>query len=78
MDLAKVLALIGSFALLVTAHVALAAGLARKRPRWRSPVALLVPPLALYWGHGAGMRLRSALWLGSLVLYLAALAAASF
>jgi hypothetical protein len=34
----------------VTAHVALLAGLARRRPRWRAVAAFVVPPLAPIWG----------------------------
>jgi hypothetical protein len=67
---AILLALLGSFAVLLTVHVALVAGLVRKSPRWRGPVALFVPPLALYWGMHERMRLRSALWLTSLAVYI--------
>lgn len=70
MELAVLVALLGSFAVLLTVHVALAAGLFLKGPRWRGPVALLVPPLALYWGMHERMRLRSALWLTSLTVYI--------
>jgi hypothetical protein len=34
----------------VTAHLALLAGLARRRPRWRAIAAFVVPPLAPIWG----------------------------
>jgi hypothetical protein len=63
-------ALVGSFALLVTVHVALAAGLVKRPPRWRGPVALLVPPLAPYWGMRERMRVRTSLWLGALMVYI--------
>jgi hypothetical protein len=76
MELAVLLLLIFSFALLVTAHVALAVGLALRRPRWRGLLALVVPPLAPYWGMEERMRLRSLLWVGSLAVYLVARVAA--
>ena len=71
-DLAKVICLLAAFALLVTVHVALAAGLGARQPRWRGPVAFLVPPLAPYWGYAAGMRRRAVLWLLGLGLYVVA------
>jgi hypothetical protein len=69
-------ALIGAFATLVTAHVTLAIGLARRTPRWRAPVALVVPPLAPLWGWAAGMRARAIVWLAAVVLYAIATALA--
>ena len=78
MDIAIVVALLGSFALLLTVHVALAIGLLLRRPRWRGPLALVVPPLAPYWGISAKMRIRSGLWIGALALYTLARVAASF
>ena len=66
------LALVGSFALFLTVHVALAAGLVRRVPRWRAPVALLFPPLAAYWGMRERMRLRTSLWLGAAMVYIIA------
>jgi hypothetical protein len=77
-DLAKVVALVTSFALLVTAHVALAVGLCARKPWWHGPVALVVPPLAPYWGYEARMRVRAVLWLVGLSLYVVARLAASF
>ena len=64
--------LVGSFALLVTTHLALAAGLSLKPPRWRGPLALLVPPLAPYWGMQEHMRLRASLWVAALMIYIVA------
>ncbi|HEX3596208.1 MAG TPA: hypothetical protein VHU80_13955, partial [Polyangiaceae bacterium] len=61
-----------SFALLVTAHVALAVGLIGRRPRSRGFVALLVPPLAPYFGVREKMWVRSAVWVLSAVAYVAA------
>jgi hypothetical protein len=75
-DLVVFAALVGAFATLVTAHVTLALGLARRRPRWRAPVALLVPPLAPWWGWAGGMRARTIAWLAALLVYTVALVAA--
>jgi hypothetical protein len=75
-DLVVLSLLVGSFALLVTAHVALCFGLVLRTPHWRGPVALVVPPLAPYWGMEQRMRIRSLLWLGSLALYAIAWVAA--
>ena len=51
------------------AHVALLAGLARREPRWRALVALVVPPLAPVWGWSEGMRRRAYAWGVSLAAY---------
>ena len=60
------------FALLVTVHLAIVYGLARRRLAWRALVALILPPLAPYWAACNGMRIRMGLWFGSIVLYAAA------
>jgi len=60
--------LVLAFAVAFTAHVTLVAGLAGRTPRWRALVALVVPPLAPYWGW-AGLRRRSALWLVAVAAY---------
>jgi hypothetical protein len=65
--------LLVAFATLATMHVTLAVGLLRRSPWWRGPVALLVPPLAPWWGWQAKMRLRSTLWVLAAAIYLAAL-----
>jgi hypothetical protein len=65
--------LVVSFASLVTVHVALAFGLAMRRPRWRGAVAFLLPPLAPYWGMLERMRVRSLLWLIALASYVVGL-----
>ncbi|MGH7270424.1 MAG: hypothetical protein ACREJ3_08330 [Polyangiaceae bacterium] len=56
--------LVASFATFITAHVTLVVGLAVRGPRRfsRSALALIVLPLAPYWGMRAGMGARSALW----------------
>ncbi len=72
-DEAVSLALVLAFASLVTAHVALVAGLARRRPRWRSAVALAVVLLAPWWGWREGMRWRWTAWVVSAGAYVALL-----
>ena len=61
-------ALVLAFAVVVTAHVTLVVGLAGRAPRWRALVALVVPPLAPYWGWN-GLRRRSVLWVAGAVVY---------
>jgi hypothetical protein len=53
----------------VAAHLALVAGLARRKAWWRAATALFVAPLAPWWGYRSGMRLRSLAWAAALVLY---------
>lgn len=54
---------------LAMAHVALAAGLARRRAYGRALLALVVPPLAPFWGWQAGLRRTSLVWLAALAVY---------
>jgi hypothetical protein len=61
-------ALVLAFALAVTTHVTLVFGLATREPRWRALVALVVPPLAPYWGWN-GLRRRSVAWVLAVVAY---------
>jgi hypothetical protein len=64
-------ALVLSFAALVTAHLTLVAGLIFHRPRWHALVALVVFPLAPYWGAKYGKVPRAAFWIASAGAYLA-------
>lgn len=72
-DLLVLAALALGFATLVTLHVTLAARLLRQKPRWRGPVALVVPPLALLWAFRAGWYRSGVLWLIALLVYVIAL-----
>ena len=66
--------LILAFATLVTVHIALAGRLAlRSRPRWRGLLALVVPPMAPIYGFREGWHRTSALWVGAVLVYTAAL-----
>lgn len=76
-DSLSIVGLVVAFATFVTVHLAIAVGLVFRFPRWRAPVALVVPPLAAYWALRGGMRVRGALWLGSLLLYAVFLGLAS-
>jgi hypothetical protein len=72
------LALIGAaVGLNLVAHVTLVIGLLRRDPWWRGLVALVVPPLAPYWGYEAKLRRRVTLWVLSLAVYLASVTAAA-
>ena len=62
-------ALVVAFAALVSTHATLAAGLLARRPRWRGLVALVVPPLAPWWGWQERMRVRGVLWIVCAVAY---------
>ena len=72
MDVAVLIALVVSFAVLCTVHVALAVGLTLQRPRWRGPLAFAVPPLAPYWGMEVGMKRRAGIWVAALTVYVLA------
>jgi hypothetical protein len=61
-------ALVLAFAAAVTAHVTLVLGLAGRAPRWRALAALVVPPLAPYWGW-SGLRTRAVLWVAAIAAY---------
>jgi len=59
------------------AHGALVVGLARRHPRWRAAAALVVPPLAPWWGRRAGLRIATIVWCAALALYAAGVVALS-
>jgi hypothetical protein len=61
-DAALVIALVATSALLVTAHLCIAAGLVRRRPRWRALAALIVVPLAPWFAARERMWLRVGVW----------------
>ena len=73
MDLVITLTVILSFATLLTAHVALVAGLVARRPRWRGALAFVVVPLAPYWGFRERMKARAVVWAAALTIYAIAL-----
>jgi hypothetical protein len=68
-DIAALGVLLVAFAVLSTAHVTLAIGLARRHPRFRGLLALIIPPLAPWWGWRARMPVRSASWIVAAVAY---------
>jgi hypothetical protein len=75
-DAIVLLVLVAAFATLVTAHVTLALGLARRPPRWRALAALVAAPLAPWWGWRERMRVRAVVWVAAAVVYAVALGAA--
>jgi hypothetical protein len=62
-------ALVMAFATLVSTHATLAIGLARREPRWHGLVALVVFPLAPWWGWQERMRVRGAIWVIAALAY---------
>jgi hypothetical protein len=69
--------LVVAFATLLTAHVTLVVGLARRRPRWRALTGFFIAPLAPWWGWQEGLRARAVLWVVAAVAYGVARAFAS-
>jgi hypothetical protein len=69
MDFVRLGLLSCGFGLLVCAHLALVLGQFQRRPRYRAFVALVVPPLAPYFGFQDGRRGWSVTWVGALVMY---------
>ncbi|MBN2193449.1 MAG: hypothetical protein JW751_11590 [Polyangiaceae bacterium] len=76
MDAVVLSVLVGGFALLATAQVALVLALVRRPRPWRALVAFFVPPLAPFLGWESGFRIWPAIWLVALLLYAVALMAA--
>jgi hypothetical protein len=76
-DRVELAVLVLAYAALLTTHVALTIGLARRPPRWRALVAFFAFPLAPWWGWQAKMRVRAAVWVAGAVLYGVMLAVAS-
>ncbi len=58
-----------TFAVLVTAHCAVAVGLFGRRPRWRAPLAFALFPLAPYFALRERMTWRAAVWIASALAY---------
>jgi hypothetical protein len=69
-DLTLLLLVSLSFGLLVTAEVVLVVRLVREGPLWRALVALLLPPLAAYWGFRGQSRAWASIWVGAFAAYL--------
>jgi hypothetical protein len=61
--------LVIALAVLFGAHVAIAAGLARRRAWGKAALALVVAPLAPWWGWREGMRARAVVWLAAVGAY---------
>ncbi len=62
--------MVTSFATLLTAHIAIVIGLARKVPRWRALVAVVLPPLGAVWVIRDRQWLRGITWLVAAVVYI--------
>ncbi|MEZ4219510.1 MAG: hypothetical protein R3B13_01185 [Polyangiaceae bacterium] len=72
MDALVLSSLVGSFAVLVTTHVAISYGLLRREPWWRGPIAFVFAPVAPLWAMESGMKRRAALWIIALCVYVLA------
>jgi hypothetical protein len=59
------------------AHVAIAGAFVHRREWKHAVLALLVPPLAPWWGWHAGMKPLVFVWSGALAVYALGVAAAS-
>jgi CelD/BcsL family acetyltransferase involved in cellulose biosynthesis len=57
--------------------VAIAFGLARRKPRWRALVAFALVLPAPYFAWREHMRARAGMWVGGVLVYLVALLLAS-
>ncbi len=68
-DLAVFAALVVSAALLVTIHLSVVWGLARRPPRRDAAIAFFLVPSAPWFAWRHGMKVRAILWPASLVLY---------
>jgi hypothetical protein len=75
-DVFVMVSIVVSFGAFVTTHVALSAGLAARNPWWRGPIALVVLPLAPFWGFREKLRARTLVWLTAVAVYAAARVAA--
>jgi len=76
-DVFVMVSIVVSFGAFVTTHVALSAGLATRAPWWRGLVALIVLPLAPFWGFREKLRARTVAWLVAATVYVAARIAAA-
>jgi hypothetical protein len=72
-DASVTIALVLSFALLVTTHVATLFALWRRGPARTALAATVVPPVAPIVALAWGLRVRPALWAASAAVYVTAL-----
>ena len=70
------IALANALVAFALAHGVLVAGLARRHGWTRALLALVVPPLAAWWGWNAGLRRPVIAWGAALALYAALVVAA--
>ena len=68
-DIVIVGALVLAFAVLFTVHVTITLSLARRTPRWRALVALVIAPVAPIWAWREHMHVRATIWVVALVAY---------
>ncbi len=67
--------LVLGFATFVTTHLVLVIRFTVTRPRWRGPLALLLPPLAPIYAWREQRRWSTGLWIGAVSVYAAGMLA---
>ena len=77
MDLALIITLVVSAGVLLSTHVSLSVGLARKGPWQRGLIAFVVPPLVPFWGYHGKLHTRSLIWIIAVTIHIACLTAAA-
>jgi hypothetical protein len=68
-DYVLAVCLIVGAAVLATAHVSIAFGLAVRGERWRAPLALVALPLTPYFAFRSRMFARALVWIASAITY---------
>ncbi len=76
MDIAILALLLIAFSTLVTTHLALSVLLFLRSPWWHGLLALVIPPLAPYYGYESGLKIGAGIWIGAVFFYAVALIAA--
>jgi hypothetical protein len=76
-DLALLIVLVITAGVILSTHVSLSVGLARRGPWHRGLVAFLIPPLAPFWGYSGKLHTRSLVWIIAVTVHLACLTAAA-
>lgn len=66
-------ALLGSFAALLTVHIASVFGIAKKKAYAHAAGAFVLPPLAPFFAFSRGMHVRAIMWCVFALVYVAAL-----
>ena len=68
-DMLLVAIIATTFAVAVTAYVAVLASLVRQGKTWHALAGLLLPPLSLVWAYTGGMRIKGTVLLSASLIY---------